>query len=636
MPLVALDQACLAFGHVPLLDHADLVLDGGERVALIGRNGSGKTSLLRVIAGRQSLDDGHVRFGGGLRIAFVEQEPELDPRHTVFEAVAQGVGGARGLLLEYHALSHKLAGAQNAADLERLQQLQHDLEHADGWRVNSRVDAAVARLGLQEDAVVGQLSGGVRKRVALAQALVAEPDVLLLDEPTNHLDIAAIEWLEELLKGFAGGVLFVTHDRRFLDNVATRTVELDRGRLASFAGGFAEYQRRKEEMLHAESVTNARFDKLLAQEEVWIRKGIEARRTRNEGRVRRLEQLRRERAARRERVGQVSFKVAEGDRSGQMVVELQEVGKRFGGRPVIRAFSARILRGDKVGLVGPNGCGKTTLLRIILGELEPDAGTVRRGTKLAVAYFDQLREQLDDNATLVECISPGSEFVEIGGERKHVIGYLGDFLFPPERARAKVSSLSGGERNRLLLARLFSRPANVLVLDEPTNDLDMETLELLESLLQDFTGTLFVVSHDRTFLDNVVTQVIAFEGDGVLREYAGGYSDWQRARRGQAKAEAAAAKPQPKAGEPQRRAGIQSAARLSYKEARELEALPQKIAALEQEQAQITGELADPALYRGQPERVKTLQARYAAVEDELMQCLARWEALETRQRVVP
>ncbi len=636
MPLVALDQACLAFGHVPLLDHADLVLDGGERVALIGRNGSGKTSLLRVIAGRQPLDDGHVRLGGGLRIAFVEQEPELDPRHTVFEAVAQGVGGARGLLLEYHALSHKLAGAQNAAALERLQQLQHDLEHADGWRVNSRVDAAVARLGLQEDAVVGQLSGGVRKRVALAQALVAEPDVLLLDEPTNHLDIAAIEWLEELLKGFAGGVLFVTHDRRFLDNVATRTVELDRGRLASFAGGFPEYQRRKEEMLHAESVTNARFDKLLAQEEVWIRKGIEARRTRNEGRVRRLEQLRRERAARRERVGQVSFKVAEGDRSGQMVVELQEAGKRFGGRPVIRAFSARILRGDKVGLVGPNGCGKTTLLRIILGELEPDAGTVRRGTKLAVAYFDQLREQLDDNATLVECISPGSEFVEIGGERKHVIGYLGDFLFPPERARAKVSSLSGGERNRLLLARLFSRPANVLVLDEPTNDLDMETLELLESLLQDFTGTLFVVSHDRTFLDNVVTQVIAFEGDGVLREYAGGYSDWQRARRGQAKAEAAAAKPQPKAGEPQRRAGVQPGTKLSYKEARELEALPQKIAALEQEQAQITGELADPALYRGQPERVKTLQARYAAAEDELMQCLARWEALETRQRAVP
>ncbi len=631
MPLVTLDQACLAFGHVPLLDHADLTLDSGERVALIGRNGSGKTSLLKVIAGRQQLDDGRVRLGSGLRVALVEQEPELDPHLTVFEAVAQGVGEAHGLLLEYHELSHKLAGTTAATGLERLQQLQHDLEHADGWRLNSRIEAVIARLGLQEDVVVGQLSGGVRKRVALAQALVAEPEVLLLDEPTNHLDIAGIEWLEELLKGFSGCVLFVTHDRRFLDNVATRTVELDRGRLASFDGGFSEYQRRKEEMLHAESVTTARFDKLLAQEEVWIHKGIEARRTRNEGRVRRLEQLRRERAARRERVGQVSFKVAEGDRSGQMVVELHEVGKRFGGRPVIKAFSTRILRGDKVGLVGPNGCGKTTLLRIILGELEPDAGKVRQGTKLAVAYFDQLREQLDDNAMLVECISPGSDFIEIGGERKHVISYLGDFLFPPERARAKVSSLSGGERNRLLLARLFSRPANVLVLDEPTNDLDMETLELLESLLQDYSGTLFVVSHDRTFLDNVVTQVIAFEGDGVLREYAGGYSDWQRVRRGQAKPDAVAAKPQPKAGEPRRAAGVQSKTKLNYKEVRELEALPQKIAALEQEQAQITAELADSALYRDQPDRVKTLQQRYAAVEEELMLCLARWEALEAR-----
>ncbi|MBX9810692.1 MAG: ATP-binding cassette domain-containing protein [Burkholderiales bacterium] len=633
MPLVTLDQACLAFGHAPLLDHADLTLDAGERVALIGRNGSGKTSLLKVIAGRQQLDDGHVRLGSGLRIALVEQEPELDPRHTVFEAVAQGVGEAFGLLLEYHALSHELAGAPAAAGLERLQQLQHDLEHADGWRLNSRIEAVIARLGLREDAVVGRLSGGVRKRVALAQALVAEPGMLLLDEPTNHLDIAAIEWLEELLKGFSGGVLFVTHDRRFLDNVATRTVELDRGRLASFDGGFAEYQRRKEEMLHAEAVSNARFDKLLAQEEVWIRKGIEARRTRNEGRVRQLERLRRERAARRDRVGQVSFTVDQGDRSGQMVVELHGVGKRFDGRAVIQAFSTRILRGDKVGLLGPNGCGKTTLLRIILGELEPDAGKVRHGTKLAVAYFDQLREQLDDNATLVECISPGSEFVEIGGERKHVIGYLGDFLFPPERARARVSSLSGGERNRLLLARLFSRPANVLVLDEPTNDLDMETLELLESLLRDFTGTLFVVSHDRTFLDNVVTQVIAFEGGGVLREYAGGYSDWRRVVRGQSEQNAIAAKLQAKAGELRRETGAQPRTKLSYKEVRELEALPQKIAALEQEQKKITDELAAPALYRDQPERVKTLQQRYAAVEDELMQSLARWEVLEAGQQ---
>ena len=633
MPLVTLDQACLAFGHVPLLDHANLTLDAGERVALIGRNGSGKTSLLKAIAGRQPLDDGHVRLGSGLRVALVEQEPELDPGHTVFEVVAQGVGEASRLLLEYHALSHQFGDTHNAADLERLQQLQHDLEHVDGWSVSSRIEATIARLGLPEDAVVGTLSGGVRKRVALARALVAEPEVLLLDEPTNHLDIAGIEWLEELLKGYSGGVLFVTHDRRFLDNVATRTVELDRGQLASFDGGFAEFQRRKEEMLHAEEVTNARFDKLLAQEEVWIRKGIQARRTRNEGRVRQLERLRLERAARRDRVGQVSFTVDQGDRSGQMVVELHEAAKRFDGRPVIKSFTTRILRGDKVGLIGPNGCGKTTLLKMILGELEPDAGSVRRGTKLAVAYFDQLREQLDDNATLTECISQGSEYVEIGGERKHVIGYLGDFLFPPERARAKVSSLSGGERNRLLLARLFSRPANVLVLDEPTNDLDMETLELLESLLQDYSGTLFVVSHDRAFLDNVVTQVIVFEGDGVLREYAGGYADWLRVRRGQEKQDAAAAKLQQKADAAQRERGAPPKLRMSYKETRELEALPQKIAALEQEQAKITGELADPALYRDQPDRVKKLQQRYAAVEDELMQSLSRWEALEARQR---
>ena len=633
MPLVTLDQACLAFGHVSLLDHANFALDSGERVALIGRNGSGKTSLLKAIAGSQPLDDGHVRLGSGLRVALVEQEPELDPRHTVFEAVAQGVGEASRLLLEYHALSHDFGDTHNAADLERLQQLQHDLEHADGWRINSRIEAVIARLGLQEDAVVGQLSGGVRKRVALARALVAAPEVLLLDEPTNHLDITGIEWLEELLKGYSGGVLFVTHDRRFLDNVATRTVELDRGQLASFDGGFAEYQRRKEEMLHAEAVTNARFDKLLAQEEVWIRRGIEARRTRNEGRVRQLERLRLERAARRDRVGQVSFTVDQGDRSGQMVVELEGAGKRFDGKTVIKSFSTRILRGDKVGLIGPNGCGKTTLLKLILGELEPDAGSVRRGTRLAVAYFDQLREQLDDDATLIDCISQGSEYVEIGGERKHVIGYLGDFLFPPERARAKVASLSGGERNRLLLARLFSRPANVLVLDEPTNDLDMETLELLESLLQEYSGTLFVVSHDRAFLDNVVTQVIVFEGDGVLREYAGGYSDWLRVRRGQDRQDAAAAKLQQKTDSARRASGASPKLRMSYKETRELEALPQKIAALEQEQAKITGELADPVLYRDQPDRVKMLQARYAAVEEELMQCLSRWEALEARQR---
>lgn len=635
MPLVTLDGACLAFGHVALLDHAALLLDSGERVALIGRNGSGKTSLLKVIAGLQPLDDGTLWRKGGLRIALVAQEPALDPGHTVFEAVAQGAGEVRGVLLEYHELSQRLAALPDAAALDRLHQVQHALEHADGWRVNSHIESILTRFGLAADAVVGQLSGGIRKRVALAQALAAEPEALLLDEPANHLDIAGIEWLEKLIGDFPGGVIFVTHDRRFLDHVATRVIELDRGKLASFSGGFAEYHRRKEEMLHAEAVAGARFDKLLAQEETWVRKGIEARRTRNEGRVRRLEQLRRERAARRERVGRVSFTVDEGERSGQMVVELREVSKSFAGRPAVKGFSTRILRGDKVGLIGPNGCGKTTLLKLIVGELEPDRGSVRRGTRLAIAYFDQLREQLEEDATLVEVISQGSEYVEVAGERKHVIGYLGDFLFSPQRARAKVSSLSGGERNRLLLARLLTRPANMLVLDEPTNDLDIETLELLEALLQDYNGTLFVVSHDRAFLDNVVTQVIAFEGDGLLREYAGGYSDWERQRRAEpAPDDRAASRPTRKAALAARiDARPASKAKLSYNEIREIEALPRKISMLEEEQAKVAAELADPALYRDKPERVKALQSRYGATEDELMQCLARWEELEARHK---
>ena len=630
MPLVSLEQACLAFGHVPLLDHVDLALDAGERAALIGRNGTGKSSLLRAIAGRQPLDDGRIVQKPGLRVALVAQEPVLDEGHTVFEAVAQGAGAVLTLLLDYHALAQRIAASHEAADLDKLHDLQHALENADGWRVNSRIETVIDRFGLPADARVETLSGGVRKRVALAQALVAEPELLMLDEPTNHLDIAAIEWLENLLIDFEGCVLFVTHDRRFLDRVATRTLELDRGRLASFAGGYTEYQRRKDEMLHAEAIANARFDKLLAQEEVWIRKGIEARRTRNEGRVTRLEQLRRERVARRDRLGQVKFAVDTGERSGEMVVELKDVSKGFGGRDVIKGFSTRILRGDKIGIVGPNGCGKSTLLKLILGELEPDAGTVRRGTRLAVAYFDQLRERLEETATLIDSVSPGSDYVEIAGARRHVISYLGDFLFPPERARAQVAALSGGERNRLLLARLFARPANMLVLDEPTNDLDMETLELLEALLQDYAGTLFIVSHDRAFLDNVVTQVIAFEGGGLLREHAGGYSDWEQWRRSRQAAEKAAV-PAPAPRAPKPKSEAPGRARLSYKETRELEALPARIEALEVEQASITAALADPAVYREQGGRVAELQQRFEAVENELMACLTRWEDLEAR-----
>jgi ATP-binding cassette subfamily F protein uup len=613
---------------VPLLDRADLTLDAGERVALIGRNGTGKSSLLKVLAGRQSLDEGQAWRQPGLRIALVEQEPRLDADATVYAAVAAGLGAVRDVLTEYHRLAHGLGHAPDAGDLERLQHVQHELEHADGWNLNSRVDALLQRFTLDADAKVGQLSGGLRKRVALAQALAAEPELLLLDEPTNHLDVGTIEWLETLLQDYGGCVLFVTHDRRFLDHVATRIIELDRGRLASFPGRYAEYLKRKDALLQAEAAAAARFDKLLAQEEVWIRKGIEARRTRNEGRVRRLEQLRRERTARRERLGRVQLAVDQGERSGQLVAELKDVTKRYGGRDVIAGFSTRIMRGDRIGLIGPNGAGKTTLLKLILGEIEPDSGTVRRGTRLASAYFDQLRAQLDDTATLADTISPGADFIDIGGVRKHVIGYLGDFLFPPERARSPVAALSGGERNRLLLARLFSRPANVLVLDEPTNDLDIETLELLESLLQDYDGTLFLVSHDREFLDNVVTQVIAFEGDGVLREYVGGYSDWQQ-QRATAAAAPSAAKPGATAPRPRRTASTQ---KLSFKETRELEAMPAKIASLEREQTEITAALADASLYRDQPARVQALQQRYASIEEELMTCLARWEELEKRR----
>ena len=629
MPLLTLKQVSLAYGHWALLDHADLVVEAGERIGLIGRNGTGKSSLLRLISAQGAPDDGEIWRTPGLRVALVEQEPPLDDAMTVFESVACGLGAVNEQLVEYHRLAALLAERHDdAALLDRLHAVQERLEAGDGWRMTSRIESVLTALTLEADTSIATLSGGVRRRVALARALVQEPGLLLLDEPTNHLDLDTIDWLETFLAGFAGALVTVTHDRRFLDRVATRIVELDRGRLATFAGGFSDYQAAKEKQLADETVQNEKFDKLLAQEEVWIRKGIEARRTRNEGRVRRLEQLRRERAARRDRIGSVKLEVAEGERSGQLVAELQHVSKAFGDRTVIRDFSTRVLRGDRVGIVGPNGAGKTTLLRMILGELPPDQGTVRRGTRVSVAYFDQLRAQLDDDASLTDVVSQGSDFVEIDGEKRHVIGYLGDFLFPPERARAKVSSLSGGERNRLLLARLFSRPANVLVLDEPTNDLDIDTLELLEDLLQRYRGTVFLVSHDRAFLDNVVTQVIAVEGDGTVREFAGGYDDWMRAR--------AASPPRPSAAEP--RPAVQPAprarrVRLTFKQTQELEALPGRIAALEAEQKTIGERLADPALYRERVSEVGPLQARFDAIEGELLDLLARWEALDAESR---
>jgi len=633
MPLLTLNQGCLAFGHVPLLDHADFQLDAGERVALIGRNGSGKSSLLVALAGPEHgghLDDGEVWRQPGLRLACVRQEPDFDPDIGVFEAVVAGMGPATRLLADWHEVSHRLAepGADHDVLLAQLDRLQRELESLGAWSNASRAERAIERVGLDPDARVDTLSGGQKKRLALAQALASEPDVLLLDEPTNHLDLTAIEWLEDLLLASGITLLFVTHDRRFLDRLATRIVELDRGVLTGFPGSFADYQARKGDMLKDEAVQNARFDKFLAQEEVWIRKGVEARRTRNEGRVLRLEALRRERAARRERLGTARLSLDAGDKSGQLVAELIHIDKSFDGRPIVRDFSARIMRGDRIGLIGPNGAGKTTLLRLILGESQPDSGSVRRGTKLQAAYFDQFRTALDPEAMLSDIISPGSDYVEINGQRKHVIGYLGDFLFAPARARSPVKSLSGGERNRLLLARLFARPANVLVLDEPTNDLDIETLELLEELLQDYPGTIFLVSHDRTFLDNVVTQTIAAEGNGVWKEYAGGYEDWLRCRR-------EAATPAPvatrSASPPPRPPKKAPDARLSWKEQRELEALPDRIALLETEQADLTRHLADPGLHTDQPQEANRVAERLATIEDELLTCLERWEQLETR-----
>jgi len=636
MPYLKLADACLAYGHVPLLDHADFLLDPGERVALIGRNGTGKSSLLAALAagsGRGKLDDGEVWVQPGIRVGYVPQEPPFDAESTVFAAVISGMGETSALLAEYHEVSHRMADGEGDHDtlLARMETLQHELEVRGAWAIEAQAEKIIDRFGLDPEARVGALSGGQKKRLALAQALAQAPEVLLLDEPTNHLDIAAIEWLETLLIESGVTLFFITHDRSFLDRVCTRIVELDRGKLASFPGNFSQYQVRKEAMLHEESLANARADKLLKEEEIWIRKGVEARRTRAVFRVQRLDQLRAERQARRERMGKVNLQLDAGDKSGKLVAELEHVFKAYGQRQIVRDFSARIQRGDKIGLIGPNGAGKTTLLRMILGELQPDAGLVRLGTKIDVAYFDQFRTQLDPDSTLADVISPGSDWVEIGGARKHVIGYLEDFLFAPERARSPVSSLSGGERNRLLLARLFAKPANVLVLDEPTNDLDIDTLELLEELLAKYDGTLFLVSHDRTFLDNVVTQTIAAEGDGGWKEYAGGYSDWANYQAGLRKVEADKAKSEVRPAVKPSEAAKPKADKLSWKEQRELESLPEKIAALESEQATLTARLEDPAIYQTDPTAAQKAAERLAAIDDELMGLLERWEALEAR-----
>ena len=638
MALISLSKAQLAFGHVALLDHADFSLEAGERVGLIGRNGTGKSSLLRVIAGVFPLDDGLLTKQQNLRIAYIEQEPVIHPDLTVFDAVAEGVHEVSSLLTEYDALAAQLGGADDDALMDRMQQIQLQLDVNDGWNLNNRVETTLHRLSLDPTNVISTLSGGMKKRVALARALVAAPDVLILDEPTNHLDFTSILWLEELLRDFKGSVLFITHDRRFLDNVASRIVELDRGRLQSYPGNFTAYQIRKAEQLEIEAVENAKFDKVLAQEEVWIRKGVEARRTRNEGRVRRLESLRLERGSRRDQQGQVKMSLSDAERSGKIVAELTDICKSFGSKRIVQNFSATIMRGDKVGLIGMNGAGKTTLLRMILGEDQPDSGEVRQGSRMQIAYFDQMRAQLDDEMSLADTISPGSDWVEVGGQRKHVMTYLADFLFSPERARSPVKSLSGGERNRLLLARLFARPANVLVLDEPTNDLDIDTLELLEQLLEDFNGTVFLVSHDRAFLDNVVSQVLVAEGEGAWCEYVGGYADWERVRKSSPdqkknKNEVKAVSSTTPTTGTQAVANPSKTKKLSFKEQRELEELPKLISDLEREQAEIGTKLADPDLYRQDPTAMQTLNARFAEIESLLLQSLEKWEQIEARTK---
>jgi ATP-binding cassette subfamily F protein uup len=640
MALIVLTDAKLAFGHVDLLANTAFSLESGERVGLIGRNGTGKSSLLKILAGMEKLDDGLLQYQQGLRIAYVPQEPIFEATETVFDAVSKGVSQAKSLREEYEALS---VGDWDDASHQRLDELQSALEAVSGWNWEQRVHETLDRLHLQAEMKITALSGGTKKRVALAQALVAVPDVLLLDEPTNHLDLDSIAWLEELLKEYQGSVVLITHDRAFLDAVCTQIVELDRGILRGYPGNFSAYEVLKDQELNAESLANARADKLLAQEEVWIRKGVEARRTRSVGRIARLEKLRASRAQRRDEMGQVKLAVSAGDRSGKIVADLQNVSKSYD-RPIVQDFTATILRGDKVGLLGPNGAGKTTLLKLILGTIAPDSGTAVMGTRIEVAYFDQMREGLDLNASLEDYISPGSEWIEINGNRKHVKSYLSDFLFAPERTNSPVSTLSGGERNRLLLARLFARPANVLVLDEPTNDLDIDTLDLLEQLLQDYKGTVFLVSHDRYFLDNVVTSIIANEGDGFWREYEGGYEDWkiQKARSDKIRSENGSLKTEPaakaiiKPAEKESKDAKPVAAKvgvqkLNGKERQELEALPLQIEVLETEQAEIGLAMSNPDLYKNEPELAASMQARLSEVTNQLDAMLQRWELLLSR-----
>ena len=630
MNILSVENASFAVGHVALLDKTSFQLDSGEKIGLIGRNGAGKSSFLKILAGVQKLDDGQIIVQNNLKIVYVPQESFFDKEATVFDTVAEGLGEIRNLLGRYHRVIHDLEHNSNDVLLKELNELQLEIEAKDGWKLDAAVKQTLGELGLPENEKIGNLSGGQKKRVALAQAWVQKPDVLLLDEPTNHLDIDAIIWLENLLKAFEGSLVVITHDRRFLDNIATRIVELDRGILRSYPGSFSKYSEKKAQELAVEAEHNRLFDKFHAQEEAWIRKGIEARRTRNEGRVRRLEELRRQRAERRNVQGQVNFKLDSGEKSGKIIAELEHASFAYGDKVIMDKFSSILQRGDKIGLIGPNGIGKTTFLKLILGELQPTYGRIRIGSKQEVAYFDQFRSALNENDTVFYTLGQGNDYVEVGGKKKYVMSYLEDFLFHPARAQSPVSSLSGGERNRLLLAKLFTRPANILVLDEPTNDLDIDTQELLEDLLRDYQGTVFLVSHDRMFLDNVITQSIVFEGQGRLKEYIGGYQDYIDAKSREEKIQMASA---PKAvAEPEKvKPKANRTVKLSYKEQRELDALPDEIAALETEQAEINTQLSDPEIFKDY-EKAGALQSRAEEIEMLLLEKLERWEWLEAKQ----
>ena len=627
MPLVVLDQISHAYGHLPLLDKAALQVEPGERIAIIGRNGTGKSTLMQIIGGEMQPDAGTVWTQPGARVARLVQDVPLSANLPVFDVIAQGLGDLGELIANYHHAAVEVATDYSDEAMTRLGNYQHELEERDGWSLEQRVELIVTKLGLPSEAIVDTLSGGWKRRVLLARALVSQPDVLLLDEPTNHLDIEAIEWLETFLLDYAGAVIFVTHDRTFLEKVATRIVEIDRGMLTSWPGNYLTFERKKEEWLANEELANAKFDKKMAQEEVWLRRGVKARRTRDEGRVKALMAMRAERAERRALMGNVRMQVDQADPSGKMVFEAKGLSHAFAASPVVKDLSLRVMRGDRIGLIGPNGAGKTTLLRLLLGEITPQSGEVRRGANVQVAYYDQQREQLDPERTVVDTVGDGADTVTVNGVPKHVHGYLADFLFSPERARSPVKALSGGERNRLLLARLFTRPANVLVLDEPTNDLDLETLELLEAQLVEWPGTLLLVSHDRRFLDNVVTSTLAFEGTGKVQEYVGGYEDWQRQSKLPPVLQAPS--PKPKASSPKPQAPGRKAKR-TFKEEKEYAGLPKRIAALEAEQQQLQEAIARPEFYKDGAQAIKKTMERVAAVEAELLAAMERSDVLDS------